>query len=105
MPMVGPTTDHYEIQHWADAHSAIPTEILPSIVDGEPTQIRLVLGYSPETHPERRQITWNEFFLKFDQLGLALVYDDDSTGRNELLQIEAKSPYRNEKYRSVPVEN
>jgi hypothetical protein len=105
MPIIGPTTDHFEIQHWADSKGAVPTEILPGIVDGEPAQIRLVLKYSSQTHPERRQISWIEFFSKFDQLGLAFVYDDSGTGYNELLQIEARSPYRNEQYRAVPVEN
>ena len=41
-----------------------------------------------------RVLPWDEFFLKFDELGLTFVYNDDSTGWNELLQREEASPYR-----------
>ena len=105
MPILGPTTDHREIRHWADANGAVPTEILPQIVNSEPVQIRLTTKGSSVTHAERRTITWVEFFARFDELGLAFVYDDDSTGYNELLQIEAKSPYKNRQYAAVPKEN
>ena len=105
MPTLGPTTDHHEIRHWAEANGAVPTEILPQIVDSVPTQIRLVLKGSAGQDATRRTITWEEFFAKFDQLGLALVYDGDSTGYNELLQIEARSPYRNPRRTAVPKEN
>lgn len=105
MPILGPTTNHVEIRHWADAHGAVPTEILPQIVDSEPVQIRLVQKDSNLTHPERRTISWADFFARFDELGLAFVYDDDSTGYNELLQLEAKSPYRSLHHQAVPTDN
>ena len=51
----------------------------------------------PQMAADRKDIrilTWEEFFAKFDLLGLTFVYDNDSSGYNEILQIDAKSPYR-----------
>ncbi len=45
-----------------------------------------------------RVLPWEEFFAKFDELGLTFVYEGDSSGWNELLQREEASPYRNPAY-------
>ena len=105
MPILGPTTDHHEIRHWAVTRGSVPTEFLPHMVDHEPTRLRLMPSEAAKLLDDIRILTWDEFFLQFDQLGLAFVYNDDSTGYNEFLQIEAKSPYRNPKYRPIPVQN
>ena len=94
MPIIGPVTDHTEIRRWADANHAVPTEVLPHEIDSEPALIRLMLAEHAKDRKDVRMIDWEEFFLKFDSLGLSFVYDDDSTGYNEILQIEEKSPYR-----------
>jgi len=105
MPVAGPTTNHAEIRHWAEAHKAIPTEILPPTLDHEPTTLRIMLPQMAADRKDVRVITWEEFFLKFDLFGLSFVYDDDSTGYNELLQIDAKSPYRNPTYAVIDQRN
>jgi hypothetical protein len=92
MKLDGPTTDHAEIQFWAETHQAIPTEILPAFVDHVPTVLQIMLPQMAQERPDVRVMTWEEFFTKFDLLGLSFVYD--STGYNELLQIDDKSPYR-----------
>ena len=94
MAIVGPVTDHAEIRRWADANHAVPTEVLPHEVDSEPAIIRLMIAEQAKDPKDVRLIEWEEFFLKFDSLGLSLVYDDDSTGYNEILQTEEKSAYR-----------
>ena len=86
-------------------NGAMPIEILPQTLDSEPVQLRIILKAASLSHPERRKISWEDFFARFDELGLAFVYDDDSTGYNELLQIEAKSPYRSLQNTAIPGEN
>jgi hypothetical protein len=97
MPMIGPTSNHKEIRVWADRNSAIPAEVLPHHIDGEPALLRLMLAAQVEDHADLRAISWEEFFLKFDSLGLALVYDDQASGYNEILQIEESSVSRSMK--------
>ena len=94
MAIVGPTTNHKEIRHWAESHSAAPAEILPLLVDSEPALLRVMLRAQIEDHANARALPWEEFFARFDALGLTFVYDDDSTGYNEILQREEESPYR-----------
>ena len=105
MAIAGPTTDHDEIRRWADSHSAIPVEVLPVIVDSEPALLRMILAGQVRDLPHVLTISWEEFFMKFDALGLTFVYDDDATGYNEILQIEEKSPYRHPVYRPAGLEN
>ena len=105
MPILGPTSDHAKIRYWATANRAIPAEVLPHIVDGEPAVLRLMLADQVAVHTDIRVISWDEFFVKFDSLGLTFVYDDEPTGYNEILQLEEKSPYRRSKDRPQTLEN
>ena len=98
MPISKPTTDHDEIRHWATGHRLVPTEELPALVDHEPPQLRLITAEAAAKNEKMRALSWEEFFARFDLLGLALVYDEDSTGFNELLQNEDCSPYRSREY-------
>lgn len=104
MPISEPTTDHSEIRHWALKHKAVPVEVLPDHVDSEPATLRFLLP-EQSRHLGFSQISWEEFFVKFDELGLTFVYDKDSTGYNEILQVESRSPYRNPAYRGTALEN
>ncbi|ADW69056.1 hypothetical protein AciX9_2011 [Granulicella tundricola MP5ACTX9] len=47
-----------------------------------------------------KEMTWDEFFARFDVLGLAIVYDD-STVFNEILQIDDANPSTPPAYRWV----
>ena len=94
LPISGPTTDHAEIRQWAEGKHAVPTEILPEHLNLEPTQLRIMLPQLAAERKDTRVLTWEAFFAKFDLLGLTFVYDNDSSGYNELLQIDAKNPYR-----------
>ena len=105
MALAGPTTDHLEIRHWAESHSAVPVEVLPLIVDSEPALLRLMFREQAEDLQNVLEISWEMFFSKFDALGLTFVYDDDSTGYNEILQIEEKSAYRHPVERAFGREN
>ncbi len=105
MAIVGPTTNHKEIRIWAESKSALPVEVLPQIVDSVPAVLRLMFPVQIEHCSEARPISWEEFFAKFDALGLTFVYDDGATGYNEILQIEEQSPYRHSVYRPANLQN
>ena len=105
MAALEPTTDHEEIRVWAERNNAVPTERLPHIVDGEPAILHFSLQEQANDRSDVRLISWEEFFLKFDELGLTFVYDEGASGQNEILQIEEKSPYRPPAYRKVKLDN
>lgn len=105
MPMSAPTTDHHEIRYWAESNRFLPVELKPHSVDHNPAILKVIAAKDAPSHREYRVLTWEEFFLKFDALGLAFVYDDDPTGYNELLQVESRSPYLNPSYRPANTNN
>ena len=100
-----PTTNHQEIVAWASRNNAVPTEKLPQIVDGEPEVLRFMIREQAEVRKDVRLISWEEFFLKFDELGLSFVYDNGTSGDNEILQIEERSPYRTEYHRIAELDS
>lgn len=87
----------------------IPTALsplsLPLHVDGEPALLRLMLKEQAGDRLNIRVIGWEEFFCKFDALGLSLVYDNDLTGYNEILQRDEHSPYRHPDHRPEALQN
>jgi hypothetical protein len=105
MPIFGPTTDHREIRSWADRHKVVPTEMLPHRVDHEPSVLQLMFAKKAVSCPDVHMISWDEFFARFDVLGLAFVYDDEQGGYNELLQRDEKAPRIGEAYRREHMRN
>ncbi len=99
MATAKPTTDHDEIRSWAGRHNAVPCEVLPHIVDGEPALLCFLFEAQARDRSDIRLIPWEDFFAKFDALGLSFVYDEAIPGSNEIVQIEEKSPYRPIAYR------
>lgn len=100
-----PTSDHEEIRSWARRNNAVPCEVLPHIVDGEPAVLRFLFEEQARARNDVRLISWEDFFVKFDALGLTFVYDEAVPGHNEILQIEEKSAYRPPAYRVTKLEN
>ena len=69
------TTDHQQIQHWAEERGAQPSCVRGTGKRGDTGLLRLDFpGYSGAESLEH--ISWDEFFEKFDENGLALVYQD-----------------------------
>jgi hypothetical protein len=100
MPLAGPTTDHGVIRSWANRHRVVPTELLPCSVDHEPTLLQLLNAEAVRTRKDVRMISWEEFFARFDVLGLGFVYDDEKDGYNELLQRDEEAPHIGHAYRA-----
>jgi len=69
------TTDHEEIRRWAEERGAKPSCVRRTGGNGDIGMIRLDFpGYTGRESLE--QISWDEWFSKFDESGLALLYQD-----------------------------
>lgn len=69
------TTDHEEIKKWAEARGGRPARVKRTGGKDDVGIIRIDFpGYSGEESLE--VISWEEFFEKFDERDLALIYQD-----------------------------
>ena len=70
------TTEHAKIRQWAEARNGKPARVQGT---GEAEDVGLLRIDFPEEHEEEEgleEITWDEFFEKFDEKRLAFVYQD-----------------------------
>jgi hypothetical protein len=87
------TTDHQTIRNWAEERNARPACVRGTGGEEDVGMIRLDFpGYSGEESLE--EISWDQWFEKFDESGLALVYQDATAGGersnfNKLISREA----------------
>ena len=71
------TTDHETIRQWAKERNAKPTAVKGTHSEQETGIIRLDLpGYGGGESLE--EISWDEFFDKFEDNQLAFVYEDET---------------------------
>jgi hypothetical protein len=91
---MNPTTDHKAIRRWAESRGAVPA-VLTGPSDGVPGVLKFII---PGAHYENRNleaVSWEDFFAKFDLLGLTFAYQEMSS-QNEILQREPpRIDYRN----------
>src|SRR3954469_17948311 len=89
------TTDHEEIRKWAEARGAKPSCVRGTGGKDDIGMIRLDFpGYSGEGKLE--PISWDEWFEKFDDQQLALVYQEttaegEKSNFNKPVSRESKS--------------
>lgn len=87
------TTDHEEIRKWAEARGAKPSCVKGTGNKGDVGLLRLDFpGYSGAE--SLQHIEWDEFFEKFDERNLALVYqektaDGQKSNFNKLVSRES----------------
>lgn len=93
MPSAHPLTDREEIRRWAETRQGTPARVKGTGGEGDIGMIRLDFpGYSGEESLE--EITWDEWFQKFDERGLALLVQDETAAGetsnfNKLVSREA----------------
>jgi len=76
------TTDHDEIRKWAEARGGKPSTVKRTESDGEAGVLRIDFpGYSGKDSLE--EISWDEFFAKFDEKKLAFLYQEKTAGGEE----------------------
>ena len=71
------TTDHDEIRQWAEERGGKPACVKGTGGGGDTGLLRLDFpGYSGAE--SLQEISWDEFFEKFDDQNLALLYQDET---------------------------
>ncbi len=109
MPLSKTTTDHNEIRRWVEARSGKPVCVRRTGSATDAGVLRFTFpGYTTDKSLE--EISWEEFFGKFDSNELALVYQEQSsTGEtsnfNKLVKrstAEAKSRPRSSRATKKP---
>ncbi len=72
-----PTSDRKTIEFWAKTHGAHPAERLPEHVDGVEPVLCFIFHRSSKEQGRVIPISWDEFFSRFDLLGLSFIGDMD----------------------------
>ncbi len=76
------TTDHKTIQAWSEARGGKPATVKSTEKDGEVGVLRIDFpGYSGAGSLE--EISWEEFFKKFDEKKLAFLYQENTSSGEE----------------------
>ncbi len=76
------TTDHKTIQAWSEARGGKPATVKSTEKDGEAGVLRIDFpGYSGAGSLE--EISWEEFFKKFDEKKLAFLYQEHTSSGEE----------------------
>jgi hypothetical protein len=98
------TIDHDEIRTWAEARGAKPSAVKRTHHGDDVGIIRLDFpGYSGEGSLE--EISWEQFFEKFEEGELALVYQEKTDGAPRSLErcgLTQSSLLRSSSCRSKP---
>ena len=76
------TTDHKEIQRWAEERGGKPAVVRSTHEEAEGGVLRIDFpGYSGKDSLE--EISWDEFFETFDDRKLAFLYQDENKEGDE----------------------
>lgn len=75
------TTDHDTIKQWAEARGGTPATVKGTESGGEAGVLRIDFpGYGGD---RLEPISWDEWFQKFDEKGLAFLYQDETRDGEE----------------------
>ena len=71
------TRDHDEIRKWAESRGAVPAEVAGTERGGETGILRFEFPKAPNHNDSKlKEIEWDNFFEKFDENDLELVYQE-----------------------------
>ena len=91
------TKNHEEIRHWAQSRHAVPAEVEGTQKGGEPGILRFEFPRARNRKDEKlNEISWDEFFRKFDENNLELLYQDKTadgqqSNFNKLIHAESET--------------
>jgi hypothetical protein len=75
------TTDHETIRKWAEERGGHPAAVRSTHHGRDVGILRLIFPDAPNADDDNlEEITWDEFFKKFDEAGLALLYQERTAG-------------------------
>lgn len=69
------TTDHEQIQKWAEEREGRPATVADTS-DGGAGILRI--DFEPGDEPGLKRISWDAFFEKFDEADLAFLYQEET---------------------------
>jgi alkylation response protein AidB-like acyl-CoA dehydrogenase len=72
------TTDHEEIRRWVEEHGGRPARVRGT-GDGDPGVLRIDFP-GGAGQDELEPVSWDEWFQKFEEQRLALLYQDEKAG-------------------------
>ncbi|MFP5277961.1 MAG: hypothetical protein ACLGPM_12660 [Acidobacteriota bacterium] len=73
------TRNHEEIRKWAEARKAVPVEVSGTERNGETGILRFEFPNAPNRNDKNlKEISWDEFFQKFDENNLELLYQEQT---------------------------
>jgi hypothetical protein len=77
------TSDHAVIRKWAEERKSKPASV-KGTRGNDIGVLRLMFpGYSVGRSQSLREISWEEFFQKFDENNLAFIYQDETSSGNK----------------------
>jgi ferritin-like metal-binding protein YciE len=91
------TTDHDEIRQWAEERGGRPACVMGTGAKGDIGMLRIEFPGKPNAKDDKlTEISWEDFFEKFDERGLALVYQGrtargQTSNFNKLISRETES--------------
>jgi hypothetical protein len=79
MPQAKITTDHDQIRKWAEARGGKPATVRSTHSKQGTGIIRIEFPGAPNAKDDAlEEISWEEFFEKFDESDLALLYQEET---------------------------
>ena len=73
------TNDHDEIRKWVEARGGRPASVKGTGSEGEPGILRIEFGDEAKLD----EISWEEFFEKFEESNLSFLYQEQLKGGEE----------------------
>jgi hypothetical protein len=73
------TTDHETIRSWAEDRGGKPASVRGTEAGGEPGVLRID-SPSGAGEDSLERVSWDEWFRKFDENGLAFLYQEEKAG-------------------------
>ncbi len=68
------TTDHDEIRRWIEARDGVPAAVRATERKDDPGLLRV--RFDNDQSDQLDELSWDDFFAKFDQAKLAFLYQD-----------------------------
>ena len=72
------TTDHDEIRSWAEERGGKPATVEDTAKSGEKAGLLRIDFPTGAGNPPLKPISWKDFFEKFDEAELAMVYQEET---------------------------
>ena len=98
MALAKTTKDHDEIRKWAEARGGKPAVVAATETETATGILRIMFPSAPHHNDDAlEEISWEEFFEKFDESGLELTYqektaDGQTSDFNKLTYPDPESP-------------